>query len=149
MGRTSRRSGGPPPLAGRRTGAFPCGSPRSPRRTDVPHRFATPGGDDGLRLARPGRDHLRRGAQTPGASGAGAASPGAGGVWRALDWRNYYYIATDRRVVWLEKVIGIYDNRQESPLRMILSVAVSSGLLGRPLGDGGVAVRPYTGAITL
>ena len=52
-------------------------------------------------------------------------------------------------MVWLEKVIGLYDNRQESPLRMILSVAVSSGLLGRMLGYGDVEVRTYTGAITL
>ena len=84
------------------------------------------------------------------AVGAAVAAFGiAFGVWRALDWRNDYYIATDRRVVWLEKVIGIYDNRQESPLRMILSVAVSSGLLGRQLGYGDVEVRTYTGAITL
>ena len=82
--------------------------------------------------------------------GAALAAFGiAFGVWRALDWRNDYYITTDRRIVWLEKVIGIYDNRQESPLRMILSVAVNSGLLGRQLGYGDVEVRTYTGAITL
>jgi hypothetical protein len=85
-----------------------------------------------------------------GGGGVALASFGiAFGIWRALDWRNDYYIATDRRVVWLEKVIGLYDNRQESPLRMILSVAVSSGLLGRLLGYGDVEVRTYTGAITL
>lgn len=74
---------------------------------------------------------------------------GAGwAIWRALDWRNDYYVATDRRVIWLEKVIGLYDNRQESPLRMILSVEIQSGLLGRQLGFGDVEVRTYTGAIT-
>ncbi|HMK09913.1 MAG TPA: cyclic nucleotide-binding domain-containing protein, partial [Anaerolineales bacterium] len=57
-----------------------------------------------------------------GAAGAGLAAFGvAFGIWRALDWQNDFYIATDRRVIWLEKVIGLYDNRQESPLRMILS----------------------------
>jgi CRP-like cAMP-binding protein len=82
--------------------------------------------------------------------GAGLAAFGvAFGIWQALDWRNDYYIVTDRRVVWLEKVIGLYDNRQESPLRMILSVAINSGLLGRQLGYGDVEVRTYTGAITL
>jgi len=81
--------------------------------------------------------------------GAGLCSLGiALGVWRALDWRNDYYISTDRRVVWLEKVIGLYDNRQESPLKMILSVQVDSGLIGRQLGYGDVEVRTYTGAIT-
>jgi CRP-like cAMP-binding protein len=81
--------------------------------------------------------------------GAGLCALGLGlGVWRGLDWRNDFYVATDRRVVWLEKVIGIYDNRQESPLKMILSVAVDSGLIGRQLGFGDVTVRTYTGAIT-
>jgi len=70
------------------------------------------------------------------------------GIWRALDWRNDFYIATNRRVIWLEKVIGLYDNRQESPLKMVLSVGVDSGLIGRQLGFGNVEVRTYTGAIT-
>jgi hypothetical protein len=86
---------------------------------------------------------------TAGGGAALAAFGIAFGIWRALDWRNDYYVATDRRVVWLEKVIGLYDNRQESPLRMIQSVAVSSGLLGRMLGYGDVEVRTYTGVITL
>ena len=86
---------------------------------------------------------------TAGGGAALAAFGIAFGIWRALDWRNDYYIATDRRVVWLEKVIGLYDNRQESPLRMILSVAVNSGLVGRQLGYGDVEVRTYTGAIAL
>jgi hypothetical protein len=82
--------------------------------------------------------------------GGGLAAFGiAFGVWRALDWRNDYYVATDRRVVWLEKVIGLYDNRQESPLRMVLSVAVNSSFLGRQVGFGDVEIRTYTGAITL
>jgi CRP-like cAMP-binding protein len=73
----------------------------------------------------------------------------AWGAWNALDWRNDYYVVTDRRVVWLEKVIGLYDSRQESPLRMILSVEVESGLLGRQLGFGDVEVRTYTGSLLL
>jgi CRP-like cAMP-binding protein len=34
------------------------------------------------------------------------------GIWQWLDWTNDYYIVTDRRAVWLEKVIGIYDSRR-------------------------------------
>jgi hypothetical protein len=86
---------------------------------------------------------------TASAGAALAAFGIAFGIWRGLDWRNDYYVATNRRVVWLEKVIGLYDSRQESPLRMILSVAVNSGLFGRQLGYGDVEVRTYTGAITL
>ena len=52
------------------------------------------------------------------------------GVWRWIDWRNDYYIVTDRRVVWLEKIVGIYDSRVESPLHMVLSVSISTDVLG-------------------
>jgi len=68
-------------------------------------------------------------------------------VWRWLDWRNDYYLVTDRRAVWLEKVIGLYDSRQEAPLHMVLSVSVSTDLLGRSLGYGDVVIRTYTGQL--
>jgi CRP-like cAMP-binding protein len=89
--------------------------------------------------------------------GPGIAGPAAGlfglvgaaaGVWQRIDWGNDYYIVTDRRVVRLEKIVGLYDNRQEAPLRMILSVSTSSSLLGRMYGFGDVVVRSYTGQIT-
>ncbi len=70
------------------------------------------------------------------------------GVWRWFDWRNDYYIVTNQRVVWLEKVIGLYDSRQESPLHMLLSVTVSTDFTGRTLGYGDVILRTYTGQIT-
>ena len=68
-------------------------------------------------------------------------------VWQWADWRNDYYLVTDRRVVWLEKVIGIYDSRQESPLGMILSVSLASNLSSRVLGFADVVIRSYTGSI--
>ncbi len=69
------------------------------------------------------------------------------GVWRWIDWRNDYYIVTDRRVVWLEKIIGIYDSRVESPLHMVLSVSISTDVLGRTFGYGDVIIRTYTGRV--
>jgi hypothetical protein len=68
-------------------------------------------------------------------------------VWQWADWRNDYYLVTDRRVVWLEKVIGIYDSRQESPLGMILSVSLASSLSSRVLGFADVVIRSYTGSL--
>lgn len=89
-------------------------------------------------------------AWAPRAAGTLLSLAGAAlAAWNTLDWRNDYYVITDRRVVWLEKVIGLYDSRQESPLRMILSVETESGLLGRQLGFGDVEVRSYTGSIPL
>jgi CRP-like cAMP-binding protein len=69
-------------------------------------------------------------------------------VWRYVDWGNDYYIVTDRRVVVHEKVIGIYDNRQEAPLHMLLSVSVETDLASRALGFGDVMIRTYTGQLT-
>ncbi|MEN6393376.1 MAG: cyclic nucleotide-binding domain-containing protein [Anaerolineaceae bacterium] len=68
-------------------------------------------------------------------------------IWKWLDWENDYYIVTSRRVVWQEKVIGMYASRREAPLANILSVNVSSSQLGRILNYGDVEVRTYTGGI--
>jgi hypothetical protein len=67
--------------------------------------------------------------------------------WLIIDWGNDYYVVTNQRVVWLEKVIGIYDSRQESPLSTILSVGVETDLLGRILDYGNVIVRTFVGRI--
>lgn len=69
-------------------------------------------------------------------------------AWTALDWGNDYYIVTNQRVVWLEKVVGIYDSRQESPLSTILSVGVETSQLGRILDFGNVIIRTFVGKIT-
>jgi hypothetical protein len=68
-------------------------------------------------------------------------------VWTVIDWGNDFYIVTNQRVVWLEKVIGIYDSRQESPLSTILSVSVETGQLGRILDYGDVIIRTFVGKI--
>ena len=68
-------------------------------------------------------------------------------AWTVIDWGNDYYIVTNQRVVWLEKVVGIYDSRQESPLSTILSVGVETTQLGRILDYGNVIVRTWVGKI--
>jgi len=70
-------------------------------------------------------------------------------IWAVIDWGNDYYIVTNRRVVWLEKVIGLYDSRQESPLDAVLSVNVTSDQAQRMIGTGDVIVRTYTGSIVM
>jgi hypothetical protein len=71
------------------------------------------------------------------------------GVWKAIDWGNDYYIVTNQRVVWLEKVIGIYDSREEAPLDTLLSVDVQASLSGRLLDFGNVVVHTFVGKIPL
>jgi CRP-like cAMP-binding protein len=68
-------------------------------------------------------------------------------IWNAIDWGNDYYIVTNKRVIWLEKVIGIYDSRQEAPLSTVLSVGVETDMSGRLLDYGNVIVRTFTGKI--
>ncbi|HJW89061.1 MAG TPA: cyclic nucleotide-binding domain-containing protein [Anaerolineales bacterium] len=71
----------------------------------------------------------------------------AWGVWNYLDWGNDYYIVTNQRVVWVEKVIWLYDSRDEAPLETILSENVATSLIGRILHYGDVTVRTFTGQI--
>lgn len=67
--------------------------------------------------------------------------------WNYLDWGNDYYLVTNQRVAWVEKVLGIYDSRQEAPLTTILSVGVETSQLGRALDFGDVIVRTFVGRI--
>lgn len=69
------------------------------------------------------------------------------GVWNWIDWGNDFYIVTNQRVVWLEKVIWLYESRDEAPLNTILSVNVTTSLLGRTFNFGNVVVRTFTGEI--
>ncbi len=71
------------------------------------------------------------------------------GFLRYLDWSNDYYIITNRRVVWQEKIILVYDSRQEAPLATLLSVNLDTTWLQRVFRFGDVIVRTYTGRIRM
>jgi membrane protein YdbS with pleckstrin-like domain len=71
------------------------------------------------------------------------------GIWNYIDWGNDYNIVTSQRVVWQERVAGIYDSRQEAPLTTLLSVGTRTSQTGRWVGFGDVLVRTYTGTLTL
>jgi hypothetical protein len=71
------------------------------------------------------------------------------GIWNAVDWGNDYFIVTSRRVIWLEKVVGLYDSRREAPLTRVLSVNVFTSQIGRILKFGDVNVRTYTTGILM
>ena len=68
-------------------------------------------------------------------------------IWNWIDWGNDYYIVTNQRVIWLEKVVGLYDSRQEAPLSTLLSVGVETDISGRLLDYGDVVVRTFVGKI--
>jgi hypothetical protein len=69
------------------------------------------------------------------------------GIWNWIDWGNDYYIVTDQRVVWVEKVIWLYESRDEAPLTTILAVNTTSTFFGRLFHYGSVIVKTFTGEI--
>jgi hypothetical protein len=77
-------------------------------------------------------------------AGGGLVASLVYGAWSTLDWSNDFYLITDRRVVVLRRVPLISDDRQEAPMGMIQSVAVSSTVNGRAFGYGDVVIRTFT-----
>lgn len=70
-------------------------------------------------------------------------------VWAYVDWQNDYFIVTNKRVVWIEKIAFIYESRQEAPLRTIMSVGIHRSRVGTLFGFGDVVVTTYVGTIRL
>jgi hypothetical protein len=71
------------------------------------------------------------------------------GIWNWLDWGNDFYIVTNQRVVWLERVIVLYYSRNEAPLTQVLAVNSKSTFWGQLFGYGNVDVRTFTGGILM
>lgn len=71
------------------------------------------------------------------------------GLWQWIDWGNDYYVVTDKRVIWLEKIVLLYESRNEAPLDAVLSVDVNTSYWQRLWGSGNVVVNTYTGRIVM
>lgn len=68
-------------------------------------------------------------------------------AWRINNWANDFYLITSKRMVWVERVSGFYDSRQEAPLGTLISVGIRTTQLGALLGFSDVIVRTYIGDI--
>ena len=68
-------------------------------------------------------------------------------VWNIHNWSNDFYLITSKRMVWVERVSGFYDSRQEAPLGTLISVGLSTSQLGAILGYSDVIVRTFIGDI--
>ncbi len=69
-------------------------------------------------------------------------------AWNVYNWSNDYYILTNQRMVWIEKVAGVFDSRQEAPLITLKTVGTSKSLLGNLFGFADVTVRTFVGPIS-
>ncbi len=70
-------------------------------------------------------------------------------AWRWIDWGNDYYIVTNQKVVWQERIIGLYSSRREAPLVQVLAVNIKKSWVGRILNFGNIDVRTFTGSILM
>jgi len=70
-------------------------------------------------------------------------------VFLWIDWNNDYSIITNRRILFQEKIILLYDSRQEAPINAVLSVGRDTTQIGRIFQFGELSVRTYTGVILL
>lgn len=82
-------------------------------------------------------------------AGLFALLSGLWGIWVWVDWSNDYAIITSRRVVFQERVVMLYDSRQEAPLQTVLANTTNTSQVGRILGYGDVVLKTYTGTIIL
>ncbi|NUM43708.1 MAG: cyclic nucleotide-binding domain-containing protein [Anaerolineales bacterium] len=72
------------------------------------------------------------------------------GLWLYVDWENDYYVVTDKRVVYVEKIVLLYDSIQEAPLETIQTIRLSSAnFVERLFGFGNVQVDTYGGQILM
>lgn len=71
-------------------------------------------------------------------------------IWNWLDWGNDYYIVTNQRVIWLEKIIGIFDSRQEANLAEVKSIDAQTDVVVQSVFDyGHVKVNTIFGGVAL
>ncbi len=68
-------------------------------------------------------------------------------VWNWIDWRNDYYAVTNRRILWRERILALYEGHEEALMPMVLSVSATTSPLGRLLGYGDLAIRTYAGEV--
>ncbi len=68
----------------------------------------------------------------------------AGIVWAYLEWRNDYFIVTNVRVSWRERILFRSTSRQETPLRTIQSLNIRTrNIVHRWIKVGDLVVRTF------
>ena len=71
-------------------------------------------------------------------------------LWAIAEWRNDFFIVTNVRVVWRERILFRGTSRQETPLRTIQSLNVETGsFIGRMIEVGDMMVRTFNSELRM
>ena len=71
-------------------------------------------------------------------------------LWAVMEWRNDYFIVTNVRVVWRERILFRGTSRQETPLRTIQSLNIQTGsFIARALKVGDLIVRTFNSELRM
>ncbi len=71
------------------------------------------------------------------------------GAWIYVDWSNDFYVVTNQRVVVIQKVVAMYDSREEALMGTVLSVNTETDAFGRIFKYGTIVVRTFTGQVRM
>ncbi len=75
--------------------------------------------------------------------------PGVAVLWYYLDWRNDFYLVTDKRVLHEEKTILLHESWEEARLSKIQNIDVRRDLIGSLLGFGTMFIHTASARGTL
>ena len=71
-------------------------------------------------------------------------------LWAIAEWRNDFFIVTNVRVVWRERILFRGTSRQETPLRTIQSLNVETGnFIVRMIEVGDMMVRTFNSELRM
>ena len=62
-------------------------------------------------------------------------------LWHWFDWRNDYFVVTNRRLSHRERVVFVYESRNESPLDRVQNINLVVGPMGSLLSFGTLTIE--------
>jgi uncharacterized membrane protein YdbT with pleckstrin-like domain len=75
---------------------------------------------------------------------------GGFGVYVYLDWRDDFYVVTDKRLVHVENIPLIRQNRSEAPINRVQNVVYErNGVLATVLDFGNLTVETFSGSVSM
>lgn len=72
-------------------------------------------------------------------------------VWHWFDWANDYFVVTTQRISYRQRVVFVYESRNDAPIGRIQNINVIVGFWGSRLGFGAMIVETaaQSGALNL